>query len=197
MKHPLPPRLRFQLAGLSFGGVLVAHWLAYVLAAPDPHARLELLHRTGHSLWPFFVALSLGALMWGASGLVLGLFRSDREGARETASIAACSIRLVAMQATLFVVLEASERLLVEASVTGLWAEPVVLIGLCLQIVVAVAGAGLVAALSVVAHRLRGRPPRRARAMAALGWDTTVNRPPLRPLAETRTARGPPFPLRP
>jgi hypothetical protein len=190
-----PTRLRLELAGLSFGGVLVAHWLAYVLAAPDPHERLQLLHRTGHALWPFFVALSLGALMWGVSGLLLGLFRAD--GGRGRGVTAGCSLRLVGMQAALFLVLEAAERLMVEGSVSGLLGEPVVLIGLGLQVVVAVAGALLLAALSVVVDRLRGGVGRRDRGEASFARSAPADPPPVRSLGEPWLARGPPHPLRP
>src|SRR2546422_9277653 len=53
----------FALAGTAVGGVVLAHWLAYVLAIPAAHVRAGVLAASGHSYW----------VLGGKLAVVLGL----------------------------------------------------------------------------------------------------------------------------
>ncbi len=163
---------RGYLAGLAAGGVLVTHWLSYLLAAPDSHQREALLAETGHGLWPYAAALAVGGVVAALAGF------AARPAAMEARShsLGATALRLVALQVPAWVLLEAAERTASSGQLGGVLHEgPVLLIGLAVQLLVAVLGALVLRALSRVLEflrELRDRP----------SW-ATAERPPRPPLA--------------
>src|SRR5919109_2563513 len=97
---------RLWIGGLAAGGVAVAHLLAFVLVAPDPVRRQQLLASTGHGAWPLIVTLAFGALIVGLVGLVA---RPPADpGWRARGSLLG---RLLLLQVVGFLLLESLERL--------------------------------------------------------------------------------------
>jgi hypothetical protein len=150
---PIRLRTRLWLGGLATAGVVVAHVLAFWLAAPNPVRREHLLEATGHGAWPIVVALTLGALVACMAGFAAGRVREERR-APPAVLVRGIVTRLVILQVAGFVLLEAIERLAIGHDLTELLSEPVMAIGLVAQIVVALAGAILVALFAHIVDRL-------------------------------------------
>jgi hypothetical protein len=140
----MPAVKRAWLGGLACAGVAAAHWIAYLIAPPDGHSHAHGMAATGHRLWPYFVALAAGALVTGLSGFV-----ADQVGESPGASGAAlwrhAASRLVPAQVLAFACLELAERALFAdpTHAGGLLGEPVLWVGIALQVLCALAGAGL------------------------------------------------------
>lgn len=189
--------MRLWLGGLASAGVAFSHFLAFLVAKPDHADRSTLLAETGHSYWPYFIALALGALVAGLVGFaaerVWGRPPGDRPGLRRMYGFTAT--RLVLLQVLGFLYLEAGERLAVHGSFASLFDEPVVLIGLVVQVVVALAAAALLILFARAVDGLRAllrplaRPPKEVvLPRGALSFP----RPALRLAVGGRTVRGPP-----
>ena len=135
---------RAWLGGIACAGVAAAHWIAYLVAPVDGHTHAEGMAATGHRLWPYFMALFAGAFVAGLGGFV-----TDRLGEQPAASGKAlwrdAVVRLVPIQVVAFVALELAERALFAdpGHSTSFFAEPVVWAGIVLQVLCALAGAGL------------------------------------------------------
>ncbi len=130
-------------------GVVLAHVLAYFMAAPHRSGREMLLRSGGHRHWAVVAALAVGALVAGLIWFTSQATRPDRVwslGAR--AFFVSTAHRLVLLQVSGFVLLEASERALFGAGFGQVFAEPVILIGIVLQVVSALGAAGLLVVLA-------------------------------------------------
>jgi hypothetical protein len=172
----MSPRIRtgtrLWLGGLAAGGVAAAHALAFLLVAPDPARRQQLLDSTGHGGWPLVVSVAMGALVVGLAGFAAGSLRRGRRAWIPSGTAG----RLILLQGIGFFLLEGLERL---ATGKGLGAlielpfEPVMAVGLVLQVLLALAGAMLLALLGriivTLAGRLRSRP-RAPRTLVASGF---------------------------
>ena len=156
-------RVRLWLGGLAAGGVVLAHQLAYLTAAPHPHERAELMRAAGHRNWSLVVALATGLMVAGLAGFV----RRGLGGGAVRAVGRGVASRLALLQGGAFLLLEATERSLAGADALSALGEPVVLLGFLLQAVVALIGAGLVKLLARAIYLLstprttRRRPARR------------------------------------
>lgn len=178
------------IGALAFVAVIASHNLAYWLAAPDPHYRAELLHSTGHRYFVYVSAIALGLL-------VATLTSFLRTGAHQRGSMLArfsyIAPRLLAAQVSGFLALEAGERAFLGSGVGDLLTEKPVLIGLVLQLLVALVGAASVCLVAAVAGRLRRsrQSPRRA---APRTFALPLEPLPLHALvaAGAATPRGPP-----
>lgn len=144
MSATIPAVKRAWLGGVACAGVAAAHWIAYLIAPPGGHSHAHGMAATGHKLWPYFVAVAAGAFV-----AALGGFVSDRFGDRPGASGAAlwrhAVGRLVPAQVLAFTCLELAERVLfADPSHGGTFlTEPVLWVGIALQVLCALAGAGL------------------------------------------------------
>lgn len=148
-------RTRLWLGGLAAGGVAVAHILAFLLAAPDPFRREQLLKTTGHGGWPLLVTVAMGALVVALAGFAVSRLRDPRQG--RAPFYLGTARRLVIMQVVGFLLLEAGERLATGkglAGLSGLPLESVIAIGLVAQVLVALAGAMLLVLLDRVVDGL-------------------------------------------
>jgi hypothetical protein len=138
----MPVMKRAWLGGLACAGVVAAHWIAYLIAPPDGHSHAEGMAATGHRMWPYVMALAAGSLVAALSGFV-----SNRIGAAPSASGRTlwryAALRLAPVQVVAFVALELLERMLFAdpAHSTGLFSEPVLWVGLGVQVLCALAGA--------------------------------------------------------
>src|SRR5438093_13784391 len=50
---------RLVLAGAAFAGVILGHWLSYLIALPDAHQRTVALASAGHGYWVSAVKLAV------------------------------------------------------------------------------------------------------------------------------------------
>jgi hypothetical protein len=172
-------------------GVVVAHAANYALAIPDPASRGQELARTGHGYWPVAVATATVAA-------VVALALAIRRGLRGRApSLPAISPgRLAGAQVVFFLVIETLERI-------GAGLDPVpflhssqLVLGLALQVVVALAAVLVLRSIERGARALAGavrRSPRHASAGAhtwALANDDVLDR----WWGTAGDARGPPAP---
>lgn len=138
------------MAALAGAAMVLAHWIAYVIAVPDGHARAHVLSSTGHDHWLYVAAVALGAGVFGIGAFVRARLA---DGARSSFRYAAT--RLVSLQIVAFMSLELAERLLTGHGVMDLMGEPVIAIGVVAQIVVALIGAVLLSGVAHVVARIR------------------------------------------
>jgi hypothetical protein len=151
-------RSRIYLALVAFAGTLAAHSIAYRFAAPEPHHHATLLLETGHGYWSFVTPLAVGLAVAGIAGALLSGTRSEQR-------FGGIAVRAVTVQVVAFLVMETIERASVGGSLSVLQ-EPVVLIGLAVQVLVALALAGLLVVLtraldtSTCSSSVLSHPPR-------------------------------------
>jgi hypothetical protein len=181
---------KLVLGGFAALGVVVAHHLAYVIAAPDLHHRRELLDHTGHDAWPYVLAITLGAYVAALTGAIAGAVQVRGGGLGYRMGTAFS--RLLLLQAGGYAGLEALERIF-SGDVVTLPMESVLWIGLAFQVVTALIGAlilgALVKAVTWLARRLRR--PRSPRLLPPKPALTLVVRVPA-PATGSGSLRGPP-----
>jgi hypothetical protein len=186
----------FALAGTAVGGVVLAHWLAYVLAIPAAHVRAEVLAASGHSYWVLGVKLAvvLGLAAFGTAFLRhVGRVAPGGESGRDAFSPIAT--RLIFLQVIAFTAMEVTERLVVGAPLAHLFHHRIFLMGLALQLIVGAAGALLLLWLGRAAERVaealaRPRLPRPA-AVRTVPIELRAMSP-LDPVRDGVGLRGPP-----
>jgi hypothetical protein len=163
-------------AAAAVAGVVVGHALAYVAAYPAAGPREVLLGRTGHRYGSTAIAV---AVVFGAAALAGTFVRHLIRGSRRCAAptwwerYRGTALRLVALQASIFVVQESLERLGAGAPIAGLFHGMILPLGLAVQVLVAAALALVLAGLSRAAEaigRALASPPveRRGRARFVL-----------------------------
>lgn len=164
----MPAVKRAWLGGLACAGVAAAHWIAYLIAPPEGHSHAEGMAATGHRLWPYLVALAAGALVTGLSGFVADQVK-ESPGASSTALWRHAAGRLVPAQVLAFACLELAERALFAdpGHAGGLIGEPVLWVGIALQVVCALAGAGLLVLFARTIEIIQELVKRRVEADAA------------------------------
>jgi hypothetical protein len=191
----LVPLHRLWVGGLACGGVVLTHTLAYLLAAPDPQSRRQLLLATGHRYWPYFSALALGAVVAGLAQFTLRRFRHARPADNTVRQLFGPTAgRLIALQAIGFLGVEAFEGVFVHGDLTEVLAEPVIPLGLLVQTLVAALAALLLIlvarAVDLVARLIR--PKLRRIRVPVLPAPRPMYWPRLAPATGGPTLRGPP-----
>lgn len=174
--------------------LLAGHSLGYRWAVADPHSRAHLLQDSGHGYFayaPLLIAVGLTLIAAALAARIRAAARGDRMGGSPPWLFAL-------LPPIAFVVQELVERLLHSGQVhVGTLTEPAVLIGLVLQLPLAVIALGLAWLLAQAAdqlgYTLAERPRNRLAGMA-------LSRPaddPLLPAFAVSTQgwsqRGPPF----
>jgi hypothetical protein len=201
-------RAALCLGGVAAAGVVVAHVLAYALASPDASAHAELLEETGHELWPLTTAAATGAVaaallgfvservQHAQRGFVSERVRRAQRGSPRARLFVHGAPRLALLQSLGFVALEALERLLSGGEVAHLLSEPAVVIGLLLQVGVAVAAVGLLAFLARTIEILIARrsPPSAHRDVPVESLSTRLWAPRFGVAVGGATVRAPPVP---
>lgn len=157
------------LAGVAGIGVVLGHWLAYVVALPNGHLRAEVLADAGHAYWPMAVKAGVALAIAGLGALTLRLAAGGPAGEdRRSRLFLSLLWRLGLSQLLAFTVLEVSERVAVGAPLSDLWQHHLFVLGLVVQIAVALAGSGLLVLFSRAVVRILARlRARRARAVSA------------------------------
>jgi hypothetical protein len=185
------------MAGVAFAGVVAGHSVAYFAALPGGVQRDTYLAQTGHSYWHNALVL---ALVLEVLGLAAVAVRSFRAGLRGTLPIphSTCrlAMRLALIQVGAFGALEAGERLLSGARVSGMFAHHLFVLGIAIQLLVAVAGALLLRWLARAAEALGSalRMWRASRAGSAGNLPDGRPVPALRFLCDASRGRAPPVP---
>jgi hypothetical protein len=142
-------RLRvLAVGGLAWVGMVAGHLLAYALVYPLPHDRMEHLAATGHGTLPLHAICALACAP--AVITVVAILRlRQREAPRPTAQW------LAAIQILGFVLVESVER---GSSAGSLLGDPAFLLGLVLQVVIALLAAGLVRVVTRAVSMLVSQP---------------------------------------
>lgn len=172
-------------------GLLLGHSLAYALATPAA-TRDRVLDATGHGYLPYAMQVAMLAGALGLAGIFLS--RLTRRGGGGSFTRDACVF--LAVQSSAYVAIEVGERLLSGAPLDDLAHGPLLAIGLGVQVVVAIAGAGLVRISERVAEAVEAIdgsdapfvPP----AVAVVPSATFA--PPRRRSTGSAVCRAPPFP---
>jgi hypothetical protein len=158
------------VAGAVGAGLVLSHWLAYLIAVPHAHERERVLESTGHGSWPLAAAvaaaLGLVALVVTGSRAVVQARDADL-GQRRLRYLV---VRLAAMQIPAFVLLEAIESIASGTASLDVALQAPFLVGLGLQLIVATALAVLLSRFARAAARiarflLRGKLPVRSPAL--------------------------------
>lgn len=184
------PRHNSAVFGVAGAGLVLGHWLAYQLGAPHDHARDDLLRATGHGYLPYATQVAvLGATISLAALFLARLTRREGRG-----SFARDAAVLAAVQSFAFVAMEVGERLASGASVHDLTHGPLITLGLGVQLVVAIAGAGLLHLTDRAADGADSlaaiAPPPAPFPLTAVVGHTIVA--PLRPSMRAVSSRAPP-----
>ena len=140
---------------MALVGVVLGHWLGYVLAVPDPHLRAELLAKSGHGYWLLAVK---AAIVFGFATLGSVLVRHVRSRASGEPPVeegpVALALQLAAVQVPAFVAMEAAERLIVGESLTHLFQHHIFMLGVAVQLAVACIGALVLVCFGRVAAKV-------------------------------------------
>jgi hypothetical protein len=189
---------RLPLAGAAVAGAAVGHSIAYLIVAPQGRTRAMLLAGTGHGYWSTAVAAEIVLGLLVAVSTVVrrfghGLRRESRApGDEPWARLAA---RLCLLQTTIFAVQEVLERTVSGHPVSLVVSDRLVLVGLLVQVAVAVLAATLLVwlgrAAEAVGRALAGTPRPRPVLLPVLLWPATLVRPRSRPRG-ARGSRAPP-----
>lgn len=143
------------VAGMAMVGVVLGHWLGYVLAVPDPHLRAEILARSGHGYW--MVAIK-AAVVLGFASLGSVLIRYLRARTHDERPIedrpASLALQLASVQLSAFLAMETVERLVIGEPLTQMFQHHLFLLGVALQIAVACIGALVLLWFGRVAYRV-------------------------------------------
>lgn len=182
------------LFGFAVAGLLAGHAASYALAVPDAHHRDLVLRETGHGYLP---AAGEAALVLALAGVVALVVRSwSGRGRLDGVRLGSLARSLATVQVLAFAGQELLERLAAGAPLGGLLDEHVLVVGVLVQVSVALAGAAILHWLARTSARLvtvvasRASLPRPAPAIAPFPLDPV--RPPTRTLATARAGRGPP-----
>jgi hypothetical protein len=120
-------------------GLVLGHVLAYLIAVPDPHQRAFVLQRTGHEYLPAMAEAALVLALAGIAAVVIRAFApGPRRGSERFPRLAG---RLALVQVLAFGGLEVVERMLAGAPLRHLASDHILVVGMTVQVVVAVAGA--------------------------------------------------------
>jgi hypothetical protein len=188
-------RVAYWLGGLAAFGIVAAHCLAYILVAPEPAERTLLLHRTGHHFWGLVFALALGAGMAGLSGMLVRFFHLSTTEVPKVNLFGYAAPRLMALQVGGFVLLEATERTFWGIGAHAI-VEPVVVVGLALQVAVALVAALILCLLTKTLYALLSgsslTSTKAARVLPRFA-PTRWFQPSLAPGTGAGTLRGPPL----
>ncbi len=188
------PRRTFTLPafGLALAGLVAGHLLSYALAISDEHQRAFVLRSTGHDYLPAAGEIALVLAVAAIVGVIAGSI-----GRRTTAPARPLVARLIALQVGAFLAVEVLERLVAEAPLAGLGHDHLLVVGVAVQIGVALLGIGLLRALTRAGSSLAAAfavAPVLRRPRLAFDLPSISTRPPVLVLAGAAGVRGPPAP---
>jgi hypothetical protein len=185
-------RERARLGALGAAGVALTHCFAYYLSLEEMPGHAAMHHApSGHSFWP---AAITAALLLSVVTLASSVISPPSESPRARGVF----VRLAALQCSSWVVLLVAERLVSGHDLAALPGEPVLWIGIGLQLVAGFAGAILFRAATSLGRALRARigAPARHAPDTSTPPERDVRPSHLRFGSSRRTLRGPPVAAR-
>jgi hypothetical protein len=132
------PARRRSVVAIAAGGVLLGHWLTYLVVTPAAHRRAAELATTGHAYLSVANAMGMALASVALAAIFLSRLTHRRAGSSSTGS---WLIRLGAFQAAVFVSMEVVERVSTGAPLSGLLQHGILPIGVPIQLGVAALGA--------------------------------------------------------
>ncbi len=139
------------VAGMAGVGVLLAHWLAYVVAVPNAAVRSAVLAHTGHAYWGVAVKGASAFAVVAVAAMLARIVGWSLPG--DGLRFGRLAVRLCVLQVGVFAAMEVAERVAAHVPVTTDLGATFAL-GIGLQVLVALAGALLLVWLGGVAVRL-------------------------------------------
>jgi hypothetical protein len=164
-------RDRAWLPGIALAAVWVTHRIAYHVAAPDAHERVQLLDATGHGYLPVLAPVVISLLVASIGCFILQ--RSRDSALRSNVSYSAVAGRLALLQVVAFLGMELAERVANGAS-SAEFLQPVVGVGLVLQLVSACVVASLLFMLGRAVEAIRRSWCLRRRVTHTMSWARQV-----------------------
>jgi hypothetical protein len=130
---------RLPLTGIAVAGAVIGHTLAYVVAVPQPGARLALLATTGHSYWSTAIAVAMVCGLASVASSLIRQFRAGLLAARRPPerSLGRLAARLALLQVTIYLVQELIERAAAGVPVVSPVDGRLLLAGVAVQLLVA------------------------------------------------------------
>jgi hypothetical protein len=187
-------RPRLLTLGVAGVGVLVGHWLSYLVDLPDAAARSAALQATGHGYLGIAGEFTSAVLALSIVGVFLGAL-VDRAGVpRVSRSLAP---RLVLLQVGAFVGMELAERVLAGSPIGDLVRGGILPVGALANAALALLGAAILRRILRLAERVADAAPGRAPALALRGtgaivWSGPSHPYPHAPALAAAPSRGPP-----
>jgi hypothetical protein len=136
--------------------VILTHWLSYRWVFPEAGHRHTALETSGHGNWSFVVAFALAIMVAGLARFIChDLLGSDIEEGHRSRTYRSVAGRLVLLQGLGYITLEGAERVFSGGHLTSLLHEPAVVVGVLVQVFIAVAIAALLLALTRVVYLIR------------------------------------------
>ena len=179
--------------GAAAAGLVLGHALAYLIAIPDPHERGFALQRAGHAYLP---ALDQAAMMLAIAGVAAVVVRAfARKGDEATERLGRLAALLVLVQTSAFAGQEVLERLVSSAPLGELAHDQILVIGVLVQVLVAIVAAGVLWLLARTSSRLAATSVshiRLPRKRTGLALPVTERRPHALLFATARSIRAPP-----
>lgn len=147
------PKLRgLPTFGVAMAGLVLGHVLAYLIAVPDPHQRSFVLQRTGHEYLPAMAEAALVLALAGIAAVVIRAFAPGPRGGSEP--FWRLAGRLTLVQVLAFGGLEVVERIVAGAPLRHLASDHILVIGMAVQVGVAVAAAAFLRWLARTSTKL-------------------------------------------
>src|SRR2546426_11245230 len=150
------------VVGAALGGVVLGHWLSYLLAMPGAGIRGQVLAATGHAYWLTAVKQAVVLAVVSLAAIAMREFRLVRtRDLPEGTGPGRLALRLAGLQVLGFLALEVTERVVVGAPISSILAPHVLVLGLLVQVLLA-ASAALLLSLFARAARTLARALARA-----------------------------------
>jgi hypothetical protein len=132
---------RLPLAGAAVAGAMVGHAVAYALAVPEPGRRLAVLASSGHAYWSAAIAAAIVLGLLSLAATVARHFRAGLgTGSRQAGEpLGRLAGRLALLQVTIYLVQELIERAAAGVPLGGPVDGRLLLTGVGVQLLVALA----------------------------------------------------------
>jgi hypothetical protein len=144
------------VVGAAFGGVVLGHWVSYLLAMPSAGIRDEVLAATGHAYWLTAVKQAVVLAAVSLAAIAMREFRRVRAQDEHPESVGpgSLALRLAGLQVVGFLALELTERVAAGAPISSILAHHVLVLGLLVQVVLAASAALLLSVFARAAGAL-------------------------------------------